>query len=192
MSLWCKLTVILEWVIILEIPLSVTPSFPLHTDWNKLFSWIKNSNVSTDFCLILSLLHQQAEFNQVFCNTFSMHYGHTTPQQFLSSTRAQKAKSQHCFLSVTLPLPTTPEWVQPKLLCNLTLVLLNPDISCICKQCRSRSVGFWRTDLNLHCLPLSLWIYSNNPNQSHWLKIRCGRGNLIYSAWQGLIPCASW
>ena len=25
---------------------------------------------------------------------------------------------------------------------NLTLVLLNPDIPCICKQCRSRSVGF--------------------------------------------------
>ena len=25
---------------------------------------------------------------------------------------------------------------------NLTLVLLNPDIPCLCKQCRSRSVGF--------------------------------------------------
>ena len=25
---------------------------------------------------------------------------------------------------------------------NLTLVLLNLDISCLCKQCRSRSVGF--------------------------------------------------
>ena len=24
----------------------------------------------------------------------------------------------------------------------LTLVLLNPDISCLCKQCRSRSIGF--------------------------------------------------
>ena len=24
----------------------------------------------------------------------------------------------------------------------LTLVLLNPDIPCLCKQCRSRSVGF--------------------------------------------------
>ena len=30
-------------------------------------------------------------------------------------------------------------------LCScLTLVLLNPDIPCLCKQCRSRSVGFWR------------------------------------------------
>ena len=25
---------------------------------------------------------------------------------------------------------------------GLTLVLLNPDMSCLCKQCRSRSVGF--------------------------------------------------
>ena len=28
----------------------------------------------------------------------------------------------------------------------LTLVLLNPDIHCLCKQCRSRTVGFWRRD----------------------------------------------
>ena len=26
--------------------------------------------------------------------------------------------------------------------CILTLVLLSPDIPCLCKQCRSRSVGF--------------------------------------------------
>ena len=56
----------------------------------------------------------------------------------------------------------------------LTLVLLNPDIPCLCKQCKSRSVGFW--------------IYSNNPDQIIWLlKIRKGRGILIYSAGQGLI-----
>ena len=29
----------------------------------------------------------------------------------------------------------------------LTLVLLNPDIPCPSKQCRSRSVGFWRSAL---------------------------------------------
>ena len=29
----------------------------------------------------------------------------------------------------------------------LTLVLLNPDIPCLCKQCRSRSGGFWRSQL---------------------------------------------
>ena len=31
------------------------------------------------------------------------------------------------------------------ILAILTLVLLNPDIPCLCKQCRSRSVGFWRS-----------------------------------------------
>ena len=30
---------------------------------------------------------------------------------------------------------------------HLTLVQLNPDMPCLCKQCRSRSVGFWRNQL---------------------------------------------
>ena len=34
---------------------------------------------------------------------------------------------------------------------NLTLVLLNPDIPCLCKQCRSRSVGFFRSQLIWIC-----------------------------------------
>ena len=33
----------------------------------------------------------------------------------------------------------------------LTLVLLNPDKFCLCKQCRSRSVGFWRSQLIWIC-----------------------------------------
>ena len=33
----------------------------------------------------------------------------------------------------------------------LTLFLLNPDMSCLCKQCRSRSVGFWRSQLIWIC-----------------------------------------
>ena len=33
----------------------------------------------------------------------------------------------------------------------LTFVLLNPDIPCLCKQCRSRSVGFWRSQLIWIC-----------------------------------------
>ena len=32
--------------------------------------------------------------------------------------------------------------IRQSLFCLLTLVLLNPDIHCLCKQCRSRSVGF--------------------------------------------------
>ena len=43
----------------------------------------------------------------------------------------------------------------------LTLVLLNPDIPCLCKQCRSRSVQK-PTDLDLHCLSFSMWIYISN------------------------------
>ena len=33
----------------------------------------------------------------------------------------------------------------------LTLLLLNPDMSCLCKHCRSRSVGFWRSQLIWIC-----------------------------------------
>ena len=35
--------------------------------------------------------------------------------------------------------------------CFLTLVLLNPDMPCLCKQCRSRSVGFFRSQLIWSC-----------------------------------------
>ena len=38
-----------------------------------------------------------------------------------------------------------------KIVFLLTLVLLNPDIPCLCKQCRSRSVGFWRSQLIWIC-----------------------------------------
>ena len=47
----------------------------------------------------------------------------------------------------------------------LTLVLLNPDIFCICKQCRSEEA----TDLDLHCLLLSMWICIHNLDQAIWL-----------------------
>ena len=33
----------------------------------------------------------------------------------------------------------------------LTLVLLNSDTPCLCKQCRSRSIGFWRSQLIWIC-----------------------------------------
>ena len=62
---------------------------------------------------------------------------------------------------------------------------------CLSKQCRPRSVGFFRSQLiwictvcQLVCEFLSaIWI-----KWSDWLKIRSGRGILIYSAWQGLNP----
>ena len=58
-----------------------------------------------------------------------------------------------------------------------------------CKQCRSRSVGFWRSQLIWICTVChqvckfitKIWI-----KLSDWLKIRSGCGFLIYSAGQGL------
>ena len=62
-------------------------------------------------------------------------------------------------------------------------------MSCLCKQCRSRSVGFFRSQL--------IWIYTVCHSvcefisviwikQSDWLKIWIGCGILICSAGQGL------
>ena len=51
-----------------------------------------------------------------------------------------------------------------------TLILLNLDMSCLHKQCRFRSVGLKKlTDLDLHCLSFSMWIYINNLDQVIWL-----------------------
>ena len=33
----------------------------------------------------------------------------------------------------------------------LTLVLLNPDMPCLCKQCRSRTLSFWRSQMIWIC-----------------------------------------
>ena len=46
----------------------------------------------------------------------------------------------------------------------LTLVLLNPIMPCLCKQCRSKP-----TDLDPHCLSLRFWICINNLDQIIWL-----------------------
>ena len=53
----------------------------------------------------------------------------------------------------------------------LTLVLLNSDRSCHCKQCKYRSVGFWRSQLilDLHCLSVSMWICIDNFDQVIWV-----------------------
>ena len=64
-----------------------------------------------------------------------------------------------------------------------------PGYTLFCKQCRSRSVGFWRSQLIWICTVYyqvckfiaTIWI-----KWPDWLKIRSGRGILIYSAGQGL------
>ena len=57
--------------------------------------------------------------------------------------------------------------------------LAKHDLPCLSKQCRTS----WLLQSE-HCLLLSMWIYSKNLDQV--IKIRIGRGILIYSAWQGL------
>ena len=63
--------------------------------------------------------------------------------------------------------------------CILTLVLLNQDIFCFCKQCRSRSVGFWRSQLIwicTVCYSVYEFVSTNWNKKCDWLKIRSGRG----------------
>ena len=70
---------------------------------------------------------------------------------------------------------------------SLTLVLLNPDMPCLRKQCRSRSDGFWRSQLIWICTvchSVSEFISVISIKASDWLTFR---SVLIYSAWQGLI-----
>ena len=53
----------------------------------------------------------------------------------------------------------------------LTLVLLNPDKPCLCKQCRSRSVGFCRSQLIWICTVCNkvCEFCINNLDQAIWL-----------------------
>ena len=56
------------------------------------------------------------------------------------------------------------KWVE------LTLVLLNPDIPCLCKQSTSRSADFWRSQLIWICtVSFSMWICINNLDDVIWL-----------------------
>ena len=47
---------------------------------------------------------------------------------------------------------------------GLTLVLLNPNMHCLCKQCNPDQLAS-----DLHCLQLSMWICINNLDQVIWL-----------------------
>ena len=56
---------------------------------------------------------------------------------------------------------------------NLSPCPAEPGFALPCKQCRSRSVGFWRSQLIWICTVwlLSMWIYSNNLDQVIWLAV---------------------
>ena len=71
----------------------------------------------------------------------------------------------------------------------LTIVLLSLDIPCLCKQCRSRSIGFFRSQLIWICTvchQVCEFIATIRTTPSDWLKIRSRCGIFIYSAGQGL------
>ena len=64
-----------------------------------------------------------------------------------------------------------------------------PGYTLFCKQCRSRSVGFWRSQLIWICTvchQVCKFIAKILIKYSDWLNIRSGHGILIYSAGQGL------
>ena len=109
-----------------------------------------------------------------------------------SNHSVEKTKKENCSAKSVIVHSCSYKWVKARFVCcflKLTLVLLSPDISCICKQCRSGSVGLRKpTDLNLHCLPFTCWsafISTIWIKKSDWLIIN-GRGILTYSAWQVL------
>ena len=85
----------------------------------------------------------------------------------------------------------------PRTVLHFTVLLLNPslaehDMPCLSKQCtcRSRSVGFWRSQMIWICTvchQICEFLSKTWIKKSDWLEIRSGCGILIiYSAWQGL------
>ena len=93
-----------------------------------------------------------------------------------------RLEPESTLLSLMLPCP----WLSD----ILTLIVLSPDIPCLCKQCRSRSVGFWRSQLIWICTVCHLVCEFTSTIQikiSDWLNIRSECGILIYSAGHGLI-----
>ena len=78
---------------------------------------------------------------------------------------------------------------------NLALVLLNPYTPCLCKQCRTRLVGFWCGSI---CTVFVIQ-FMDTYQQSDWLEIKSGRDILIYTAYQhyikvhgGVEPGVGW
>ena len=98
---------------------------------------------TTDKLLLGSSTFLKKKWNQNVENDFSFTSLNSDcfiwPLCHISSTKSMifkaKSKNKNC----------NTKWL------SLTLVLLNPDIPFLCKQCRSRSVGFWRSQLIWIC-----------------------------------------
>ena len=77
-------------------------------------------------------------------------------QGLMFSWRNKSPNSIEFHVQTELARPSLVQVAQPHFIAlhhewSLTLVLLNPDIPYLCKQCRSRSVGFWRSQLIWIC-----------------------------------------
>ena len=63
---------------------------------------------------------------------------------------------------------------------TLTLVLLNPDMSCLYKWCRSRSVGFFRSGSTLFAIKyVNLYQQSGSSNLIGW-KLEIGMASCLF------------
>ena len=70
----------------------------------------------------------------------------------------------------------------------LILVLLNPDMPCFANRVDPDQLASKKpNDLDLHCLPFSMWININNLDQVIWLAENLKWAWHLYSAWQSLI-----
>ena len=81
------------------------------------------------------------------------HLSHNLGKELLLHEWPRKAKSV-CKCIPAICFLWRNKKIYPKIInwySSLTLVLLNPDIPCLCKQPRSRSVGFWRSQLIWSC-----------------------------------------
>ena len=105
----------------------------------------------------------------------------------LNTERQQKQGSSTKCSRVTCTSERSPGVSSP-----INPSLAEHDMPCLSKQCRSRSVGFWRSRLIWSALfVISIkficeFLSKTRIKYSDWLEIRSGRGILIYSAWQRL------
>ena len=79
--------------------------------------------------------------------------------------------------------------IQESLKYNVNPSLAEHNMTCLSKQCRSRSVVFFRSQLIwicTVCLQICEFLSKTWIKWADWLEIRSGHGILIYSAWQGL------
>ena len=108
-----------------------------------LFSWRNKKKKTSTFFVFLSVamiyIHNSEKFSRKSHNYrawLANHASRKSKQTMMENTHTSLNEiNSTCLITIVCLSFIT-------VVC-LTLVLLNPDIPCLCKQCRSRSVGFW-------------------------------------------------